>query len=350
MHFLVFLVLAEEAGSPIIQSHLLTLMGNCFGKTQDDNTANNPTGVECGPSKALKARPEQPTSGTMVPWYSKMEFPTYSGEGDPLDWVKRALEQKQCFHRGEGRLRANWGRTTTELNMSSGGSLLAKTKTMGDISKETPPALFFKRLTRAEMAEWRAKGLCFNCDESYSTSYKCKCMFWIEVPNDDREGEEEGEVNPEISLYAISGEGKDADLQEEVDFKGGNVHVITSQEGWDQKISQAKNDGKIDYDFPVVFSFVLPAPFHTLPSRFLLFCDVVANFSATWCGPCRLMAPVYTELSEKYPALMFLTIDVDKLSLRGDAIIVRGTLNHMAAILRKKVDRTSPAQLPVFKE
>ncbi|KAG6478215.1 hypothetical protein ZIOFF_061650 [Zingiber officinale] len=317
MHFLVFLVLAEEAGSPIIQSHLLTLMGNCFGKfswsrapppartggaygqvipckRQDDNTANNPTGVECGPSKALKARPEQPTSDTIVPWYSKMEFPTYSGEGDPLDWVKR---------------------TTTELNMSNGGPLLAKTKTMGDISKETPPALFFKRLTRAEMAEWRAKGLCFNCDESYSTSYKCKRMFWIEVPNDDREGEEEGE------------EGKDADLQEEVDFKGGNVHVITSQEGWDQKISQAKNDGKI----------------------------VVANFSATWCGPCRLMAPVYTELSEKYPALMFLTIDVDELSVRSFSrfilsVLVLGTLNHMAAILRKKVDRTSPAQLPVFKE
>ncbi|XP_042435323.1 thioredoxin H4-1-like [Zingiber officinale] len=92
-------------------------------------------------------------------------------------------------------------------------------------------------------------------------------------------------------------EGKDADLQEEVDFKGGNVHVITSQEGWDQKISQAKNDGKI----------------------------VVANFSATWCGPCRLMAPVYTELSEKYPALMFLTIDVDELSEFSSSWDIRAT-------------------------
>ncbi|XP_074568496.1 thioredoxin H4-1-like [Curcuma longa] len=91
--------------------------------------------------------------------------------------------------------------------------------------------------------------------------------------------------------------GKDADLQEEVDFKGGNVHVIASQEGWDQKISQAKKDGKI----------------------------VVANFSATWCGPCRVMAPFYTELSEKYPALMFLTIDVDELSEFSSSWDIRAT-------------------------
>ncbi|KAJ8503846.1 hypothetical protein OPV22_004732 [Ensete ventricosum] len=40
---------------------------------------------------------------------------------------------------------------------------------------------------------------------------------------------------------------------------------------------------------------------------------VVANFSASWCGPCRMIAPLYKELSEKYPSLMFLTIDVDEL-------------------------------------
>lgn len=43
------------------------------------------------------------------------------------------------------------------------------------------------------------------------------------------------------------------------------------------------------------------------------FPQVVANFSASWCGPCRVIAPLYAELSEKYPSLMFLTIDVDKL-------------------------------------
>ncbi|KAG6486190.1 hypothetical protein ZIOFF_054760 [Zingiber officinale] len=54
--------------------------------------------------------------------------------------IDRALERKQCFHQGGGLLHTNWGGTTTKLNTSSGGPPLAKTKTMGDINKETPPA------------------------------------------------------------------------------------------------------------------------------------------------------------------------------------------------------------------
>ncbi|GMP59831.1 hypothetical protein CsSME_00022949 [Camellia sinensis var. sinensis] len=42
--------------------------------------------------------------------------------------------------------------------------------------------------------------------------------------------------------------------------------------------------------------------------------QVVANFSASWCDPCRVITPFYSELSEKYSVLMFLSIDVDKLT------------------------------------
>ncbi|KAI7990160.1 Thioredoxin H9 [Camellia lanceoleosa] len=42
--------------------------------------------------------------------------------------------------------------------------------------------------------------------------------------------------------------------------------------------------------------------------------QVVANFSASWCGPCRVIAPFYSELSHKYPVLMFLFVDVDELT------------------------------------
>ncbi|KAJ0734910.1 putative monodehydroascorbate reductase (NADH) [Helianthus annuus] len=41
---------------------------------------------------------------------------------------------------------------------------------------------------------------------------------------------------------------------------------------------------------------------------------VIANFSASWCGPCKSIAPLYIELSEKHLSLMFLTIDVDELT------------------------------------
>lgn len=32
--------------------------------------------------------------------------------------------------------------------------------------------------------------------------------------------------------------------EEKLDFKGGNVHIITSKEVWDQKIAEANRDGK----------------------------------------------------------------------------------------------------------
>ncbi|XP_022735721.1 thioredoxin H-type-like isoform X2 [Durio zibethinus] len=78
----------------------------------------------------------------------------------------------------------------------------------------------------------------------------------------------------------------EADSERFVEFVGGNVQPVTSKEDWDQKLSEAKRDGKI----------------------------VIANFSAAWCGPCRMLAPFYCELSEKYPSLMFLLIDVDELT------------------------------------
>ncbi|KAH7667468.1 Monodehydroascorbate reductase (NADH) protein [Dioscorea alata] len=89
----------------------------------------------------------------------------------------------------------------------------------------------------------------------------------------------------------------DSDNEEKLEFGGGNVHVITSKESWDERISEANKDGKI----------------------------VVANFSATWCGPCRLITPLFAELSEKYPSLVFLTVDVDELMDFSSSWDIRAT-------------------------
>ncbi|KAF3324180.1 TPR repeat-containing thioredoxin TDX isoform X1 [Carex littledalei] len=39
----------------------------------------------------------------------------------------------------------------------------------------------------------------------------------------------------------------------------------------------------------------------------------ILYFTATWCGPCRVMAPLFVKLAQKHPQVVFLKLDIDQL-------------------------------------
>ncbi|WVZ84215.1 LOW QUALITY PROTEIN: hypothetical protein U9M48_031269 [Paspalum notatum var. saurae] len=70
-------------------------------------------------------------------------------------------------------------------------------------------ALGRRRLSPSEMAQCRAAGLCYNCDEKFVYGHKCKKLFILEVAPEDNEEEaepdqEEQQQDLNISLHALT--------------------------------------------------------------------------------------------------------------------------------------------------
>lgn len=41
---------------------------------------------------------------------------------------------------------------------------------------------------------------------------------------------------------------------------------------------------------------------------------VFVDFHATWCGPCKMIAPMLDKIEAKYPNIKFVKVDIDELS------------------------------------
>jgi thioredoxin 1 len=50
---------------------------------------------------------------------------------------------------------------------------------------------------------------------------------------------------------------------------------------------------------------------------------IVIDFTASWCGPCQMVAPMYTALAAEHPGVVFLKVDVDELPVVAQRMKVR---------------------------
>ena len=63
----------------------------------------------------------------------------------------------------------------------------------------------------------------------------------------------------------------------------------------------------------------------------------VVDFSATWCGPCKMLAPVLEEVSEEYAGKVnFFNVDVDE---NPDLAMQYKIMNIPALVVLKKGEK-----------
>merc|ERR1712190_150111 len=77
---------------------------------------------------------------------------------------------------------------------------------------------------------------------------------------------------------------------------------------------------------------------------------VVVDFHATWCGPCKMIAPIIVEMAGKMDNVVFLKVDVDE----AEAVAAEYNISAMPTFVfikdGKKIDELMGANADKLKE
>ncbi|GJN24756.1 hypothetical protein PR202_gb12518 [Eleusine coracana subsp. coracana] len=88
----------------------------------------------------------------------------------------------------------------------------------------------------------------------------------------------------------------------------GQVIACHTKADFDSLLNGAKESGKL---LELVAAIIILQPDNSFLNSLAL--QVVIDFTASWCGPCRFIAPVFVDLAKKFTNAIFVKVDVDEL-------------------------------------
>jgi thioredoxin 1 len=74
----------------------------------------------------------------------------------------------------------------------------------------------------------------------------------------------------------------------------------------------------------------------------------VFDFWATWCGPCKIISPIFEKFAEEYTSVGFYKVDVDDQTEISEEVGVRAVRSSLFSLPVPSADARGRAQMPTF--